>query len=177
MALPILAPVLKDFAVDAAVKAGRALWSQLPWGKDKARVDAVESRIRRLAADAADLARNLSDESYEAGIERLLNQFQKDLGGFGLTAREAEELTEVERDQIRATILEPARERRQTLRWLEELEKRVKESESAIAGHGTTSERLTSLERQVTNLRIALAVALSLATIATLLSILFFTRR
>jgi hypothetical protein len=177
MPIPVLAPVLKDFAVDAALKAGRALWAQLPWAKDKSRVDAVEGRIRRLAAEATDLARNLTDESFETGIERLLTQFQRDVAGFGLTPKEAEELTSIEREQIRATILEPARERRQTLKWVQDLESRINEGEAAIKLHGALSERVANLERQVNNLKVTVAVALSLAAVATLLSVLFFTRR
>lgn len=173
----MLAPLLKDFAVDAALKAGRTLWAQLPWAKDKARVDQVEGRVRRLVADATDLARNLSDESFEPGIDRLLAQFQRDMAALGLTEKESKDLTEIERDMIRSTVLEPARERRQTLKWVQDLESRLQKSESDIQQHGTLTERIAALERQLSTLKVALAVSLTLGTVATLLSILFFTRR
>lgn len=177
MALPILAPVLRDVAINAAVRAGRGLWGQMPWAKDKARVDAVEARIRQLAADVADVARNLSDDALEAAFDRLLGRFEKDVIGYGLTAAEANGLKTIEAEQLRATVIEPAIERRQMQTWLTELESRAVRAETAAARHEEFDRRFAALERRSNMLTIALGVSLTLAAMAALLSILFFTRR
>jgi hypothetical protein len=177
MALPVLAPVLRGVVVDAAIKAGQSLWTQMPWAKDQSRVTAVEARIRRLASDAADLARSLTDEALEPGFERLLDSFERDVRALGLTAAEATSLSEIENEQLRSTILEAAVERRQMQKWLNELEARATRAEAAAERQGDMEQRFAALERRLFLITVALAVSLTLGLVATLLSVLFFTRR
>lgn len=177
MALPALGPLFDRIAAEALVRAGRALSSKMPWARDNARADAVEARIRRLATDATQLARNLTEEAIEPQIGRLLDQFEKDLATYGLNSEQAAELTEVEREQLLVTVIEPAKERRQVQKWLKDLEDRAVQAEKALAENDRTAKRLADLERKVAVLNVLLGVALSLAVVATLLSILFFTRK
>jgi hypothetical protein len=172
MPAPVLAAVAKDFAIDAALRAGRAMWKQFPWAKDQARVQAVEARIRRLAADVSDLSRNLADDSMDASLSRIFAQFERDLVALGLSAIEAQELTEIQREQLHATVIEAVRERRQMAKWLQHMEQRL----AATEKQSEQFERVKELEAQVSTLKMMVSAALALAIVATLLSVLFFTK-
>jgi len=176
MPLP-LAPILEGLAADALVRAGRALLNKMPWAKDAAKAEAVEARIRRLAADATQLARNLSEEAIEPQVYRLLEQFQKELPALGMTIQQAAELTEVEREQLHSTVIEAAKERRQTQKWLQDLEQRAAQAERSLKESEATTKKLEEVEQKLARMNVLLGVALTLAIVATLLSILFFTRK
>jgi len=178
MPLPVLAPLIEGFVVDAAARAGKALLTKLPWAtKDAARVGQVEARIRRLAADTTEAARNLSDETMAPHFERLLVQFGKDVAAIGLSPRETEDLVELERHELTAIALAPAQERRQMLKWMQDLEGRVVRIEDTTSKLPALSDQIEALNKRLQTLTIALGVALTLAAVGFLLTVLLLTRK
>jgi len=178
MPLPVLAPLIEGFVVDAAARAGKAILNRLPWAtKDAGRVSQVEARIRRLAADTTEAARNLGDDSVAPHFERLLNQFSKDLSAIGLSAKEVEDLVECERHELSAIALAPAQERRQMLKWMQDLETRAGRLEESGAKISELSSQVDALNRRMQSMTIALGVAITLAVVGFLLSLLLLTRK
>jgi len=171
MPLPLI-PILEGLAADALVRAGRALLTKMPWAKDAAKTEAVEARIRRLAADATQLARNLPDDAIEPQVSRLLEQFQKELPSLGMTAVQAADLVEVEREQLQATVIEAARERRQTLKWLQELEERAHQAEKSLRESEATAKRVEELEKKLARMNVLLNSVLTLSIVALLIGVL-----
>jgi hypothetical protein len=149
MALPVLAPILEGLAVDAVVRIGKSLLSRMPWAKDENRVGQVEARIRRLAAEATESTRHMSEDAIDSQIDRLFFQFQKDLGGFGLPDGQASEITETLRKELEVTVIAPARERRAAQTWMQEIEARVNAAESMIEAQQTLANRLQEVERRL----------------------------
>jgi hypothetical protein len=181
MPLPAaLLTIITNSAPTFVIQGARYAWSKMPWAKDPRKVQSVERKIAVLVDEASELARSVPVEKMDAQLDRLLKGFHQDLLNEGIEGDDAERVLESVRAQVRATILHPLQDLSRIHARLEVLETEGLEQNDRLqkleAWREEALAQRTAAARQVQTLQVLVAVALSLAGVATLLSILFFTR-
>ncbi len=181
MPLPAaLLTIITNSAPTFVIQGARYAWSKMPWAKDARKVETVERKIAVLVDHASELARSVPLDKIDPQLDRLMKGFYEDLRSEGIEPGDAERVLESVRAQIRSTILHPLQDLSRIQSRLELLEREGLEQNDRLqqleAWREETLAQRSASARQVQVLQVLLAVALSLAGVSILLSILFFTR-
>jgi len=164
-------------AADAVVKTLKGALSRAPWAQNAAVANTVERKIHTLVERVAALARNVNTDNLDPLVEPLIQDFRTDLLDAKLSPADADEVVESVRAQIRITVLQPLRDVALVQKRLEVLEKENVEQSKRLQDLERDRESFAATERRIHAIQTLAAVALTLAVVATLVSVLLFTRR
>lgn len=178
----VLLGFLAEQAAALVVKQARGVMSKMPWARDAQRVQSVERKIAVLVDRVATLARNVPQDSVDPLLEPMLGDFRNDLITLEkIPDGEANQIVESVRAQIRTEVLRPLQDAAQLIRRIETLESendaQAKRLTDLEAFRDAQTARFEGLDRQSRSLQTLIAVALTLAFVATVVGLLVLARR
>ena len=173
MALPAIFKLLVETAAtDAVLKNLKKIWAKSPWARDPKKVNEVERRIDELSHEIGRLARNLVPEAVEPEVKRRLDRFEKDLLELGLPPESAAELRVSVGEALHTTVLEPITEARRLQNRIETLEKENLDAEKRLVALEPLAARTLEAEKKATAAHTMAAVALALAGLSMVATLL-----
>lgn len=175
-----LKTLLENVAADAVLKSAKAVWAKMPWAKNAQKVAWVERRIAGLLHEAGELARNLAPEAVPMQLDRLLDRFTQDLVAEGVSEEDAKLIRESVAKEVQVHVLNPLADLGRTQKRLETLEAETDELRRALSRTEGELRRTEStakeLERNLARLGATANVALALAIVAALITVLLVAR-
>lgn len=177
----VLLGFLAEQAAAIVIKGARNALQKMPWARDVQRVQTVERKIAILVDRVATLARSIPSDTAEPLLEPLIQDFRQDLLEEKITEVEANQLVESVRAQIRSSVLRPLQDANRIVTRLEALEKDNEEQAKRLAElerfRERTEAREGERERHARLVQTLAAVAVVLASLATIIGIVVLARR
>ena len=175
--IALLKSVLELLATERVVNAAKTAWAKSRWARDASKVNAVERKIDALTHEVGRLARGLAPDAVKPETDRIVARFEKEVVELGLTKEEAIDLRRSVALQLETSVLEPIAEARRLQVRIETLERENEEGAKRLTALEPLAARTLEAEKRASSAQTLAAVALGLAGLATIATLVLAVLR